>query len=672
MKTTGIATALACVLLSAPAAASLSTVWAVDDGTKVKSTDLNHTLKSKNGIYDGSSIKIFGARNETVAFQVMLQGGSSSTAGVSVSLSQVGQVKNSGVSNNPDSYFKGRNIELFKEVYHNVKTRSHGLVWEISKDAPAGWSGWVPDALVPLNIKPSFTVPASSTQAVWVDIYIPKTVQPGVHKGTLTVTVGGKACGLSNCSMPVELTVVNATIPDTVRAKTMVWFSGDDSDTVLGRYYSSPGNLSAAQVKPIVQRHFRLGRRHMITLFMGEDSAPNNDILSRVNGSIFSASAGYHGWGVGKGQDMYSIHTYGGKLNSSQASTWINWFKSNGPSVDYFLYVWDEPDSGDYSQINNTAKNAGAVPAFVTTGYTTSLHEVDIFCALAEYYSVKKANTAKAAGKRQWAYNGMRPMSGTFAIDDVAVSPRVNPWIQYKYDIPRWFFWEATYYNDFQGGMGNIDVFKTPLNFSNSTDEVNGDGLLIYPGTDKLFPSSSQGFEGPLPSIRLKNWRRGIQDVEYLLMAKQAGKMTEHNAALNMVVKKALYDETTYGKALGWSASGEVLLEARRKLAMLFKSTSPPPPDTGPVVNKDKGPVVNKDKGPVVNKDKGPPWEGGAPPRDFNTPSGDGTIFGGTSLQGGCGCNLSTGVLGGVSLATLLLLGVWIYRRRKTSGPGAE
>ncbi len=47
----------------------------------------------------------------------------------------------------------------------------------------------------------------------------------------------------------------------------------------------------------------------------------------------------------------------------------------------------------------------------------------------------------------------------------------------------------------------------------------NGDGVLFYPGTDSIYPSYSYGIAGPIASLRLKHWRRGIQDVDYLVLA---------------------------------------------------------------------------------------------------------------------------------------------------------
>ncbi len=47
--------------------------------------------------------------------------------------------------------------------------------------------------------------------------------------------------------------------------------------------------------------------------------------------------------------------------------------------------------------------------------------------------------------------------------------------------------------------------------------------MPMYPGRDLLFPKQDAGVAGPLASFRLKNWRRGIEDVEYLVMAREAG-----------------------------------------------------------------------------------------------------------------------------------------------------
>lgn len=640
------------LLASLPARAELSAIWAVDDGTKVKADDLDHSLRASNEIFDGSKVRIFGMRNETVAFQLILRGGAAQTDAVTVELDAIGAITNSGVSNDPASYFIGRHIELFEQVYLNVTQRSKGLVWEpptTGVHVPPGWTGPVPDALVPLNLrKEPLSVAANRNQGIWVDVYIPRDTRPGSYSGTATIKVAGKVCALKTCSIPVELKVINATLPDRAPVKTMLWFSGGDEDTVVGRYFAKPGNAGAAARKEIDDRHYQLARRHLVTLFVGHDKSPNNELKERMDGTLFTKARGYAGWGEGVGQNVYSIHTYGGKLTPSEAQTWSSWMKQNAPSADYFLYTWDEPGSGKFDQINQIAADAKPVPAFVTAHYRAALTNVDIFCALPDYYSMSKGVAeAKAAGKRTWIYNGKRPFSGSYAIDDTAVSLRVNPWIQFKYGIERWFYWESTYYYNFQAGKGQVNVWVDPLNFGNGSDSVNGDGLLFYPGRDFKFPAQDRGFDGPMPSIRLKNWRRGIQDIAYLNYLRDHGKRSEIDAALAKLVPKALQDETSNFKAASWPEDGETWVAERRKLAELLDSLGPPlppAPDAGP---------SSSDAG-VGPSDGGPADDAG---RTISSPLHTGT------LEGGCSVANASGQSG--ILLVLLGLAIWGRFRRR-------
>jgi hypothetical protein len=626
----------------------------VDDGTKVKADRLDHPLAVGNATFDGGTVKLFGVRNETVAFQVILQGGSQATSDVDVQLPSIGPIKNTNVSDDPDRYFMGRSIELFQQIYQNVTERSNGLVWSNPSSAavPKGWLGPVPDPLVPLDLLTSaMSVPANRNQGVWVDVYIPKGTPAGTHRGTLTVRVDGQVCSLAACQIAVELEVKDYTLPDDPPVKTMLWFSGGDADQVLSRYFPA-GSGGAAAEQALRDRHYKLARRHLVTLFLGEASTPNDQIKARLSGQTFSAANGYDGWGVGKGQDMYSIHTYGGTLNAVQAKTWSDWFKANAPNATYFLYTWDEPH-GNYSAVNDIARNCDPVPGFVTSRYRSEMPDMDIFAALANEYDQSNRSAANQAGKKLWIYNAVRPHSGSFAIDDVGVSPRVNPWVQHKYKIERWFIWESTYYNDFQGSRGQIDVFENPLNFTNRHgDRVNGDGLLIYPGTDLRFPAHNYGFAGPLPSIRLKNWRRGIQDVGYLKALEGAGRSDLVQAALTKLIPSVL-DDRGRQQAVSWPEDGDVWLEERRKLAdALPKGPQPPPVDGGVTPPKDGGSSAPDAAGPA-------PKDGGASGVD----SGSNTLYG----DGGCALSCPVAAGSAVPLVLFALLLVVLRMRSKRS-----
>jgi hypothetical protein len=169
------------------------------------------------------------------------------------------------------------------------------------------------------------------------------------------------------------------------------------------------------------------------------------------------------------------------------------------------------------------------------------------------------------------------------------VALRELAWGQYKKNIDRWFFWEATYYDDYQGGRGQTNVFKDAQTFGGAPkfdpvlgmrgwNSSNGDGVLFYPGIDTAFPSESYGLPGPIASLRLKHWRRGIQDVDYLTMA---AKVKPHAVAalVQKMVPKVLWEndvtdpaDPTYVHApISWSTDPDDWESARRKLAKIIE-----------------------------------------------------------------------------------------------------
>lgn len=553
---------------AAPARAELARVWAVSDGEKIGADDTGHPLAAGNAVFDAETrtVRLFGLRNETVAFQVVLEGGGADTEGASVQLAAVGPVRNAGATDDPDRYFVGRHIEIFHEPMLPLSERSHSIPWAPGTDAePEVELGPIPDPLEPHRAP--VTVPAGENRVFWVDLWIPRDAPAGRHAGELVVRAPG--CPDDMCRLGVELEIGDAALPEVAATRTMLFYSGGDERPkyVLRRYLADPtaGDPRAAALR---RRHHQLARRHRVSLFFGgEEFAPTDELAALVSGATFTPEMGYAGPGEGVGIDVYPFYAYGGRLAHDDAVAWAAWFGEHGPEVDIFLYTDDEPppDPALTAEINDRAREAEPVPSFVTTSYDPA-YEVDIFAALASAYRERDVERARDAGRQVWIYNGVRPHSGSFAIDDVAVSTRVNPWIQHARGIPRWFYWEATYYLDFQGDRGQVDVWSTPMHFSNRHgDRVNGDGLLFYPGRDLLFPDSDRGIDRPLPSIRLKNWRRGIEDVEYLRLARARGHGELVDAIVAALLPRTL-DELSPDEPVPWPEDGARWHRARRLL----------------------------------------------------------------------------------------------------------
>src|ERR1044072_564855 len=82
---------LCCLLCVSVATGSVRTVWAVNDGEKVERDDLNNPNKRENSAWDGQKVKIFGARNEIIAFQLIVEADKIGIERLTVALPQLVQ-----------------------------------------------------------------------------------------------------------------------------------------------------------------------------------------------------------------------------------------------------------------------------------------------------------------------------------------------------------------------------------------------------------------------------------------------------------------------------------------------------------------------------------------------------------------------------------------------------
>ncbi len=539
-----LATSLLLCALASRAWAGIDSLQLVDESEK---------LVSGRAIDELPDLQLFAIKDETLAFQLLLRADQEGLQGVSLAIEGLGDVR----------------AQVFREDLIPIRERSHELAWKPGSAAePEGMGGDVPDRLVPIDDR-VFSLAGGEQRRLWIDLWIPPQAQPGVRTGSLRVRC---APPCQDRVVPMQLEILDRLMPTSARARTMLWFSGGDpkEESIVSRYFSESSSASEADKRELRRKHYQLARQHRITLFWGHESQPNDELRELLSGEMFSESAGYQGPAARIGQDLMVLEAYGGELTQASARDWLAFAKAFASLRSVFVYVMDEPRASDFDEANRRVEVSRPMPAFITSIYDPRLH-ADIFAAPAWLYRRAKATQAREAGKEQWIYNGARPFTGSFVIDDRGVSPRVNAWIQYKFDIERWFYWEATYYDDFQGKRGAVDVMAEGINFSNRHgDRMNGDGLLIYPGRDHLFPDSDAGFDGPLASIRLKNWRRGIEDVEYLVMARAAGFDDEVDALLDTMVPQAL-DQMRAGAAVSWPEDAATWRQARRYLFELLR-----------------------------------------------------------------------------------------------------
>jgi hypothetical protein len=471
-----------------------------------------------------------------------------------------------------------------------------------------------PDIAVPIDLVPTFSIALNQSQAIWTDIYIPKGMAAGVYTGTVQI----KESGTVTRSVPVSLTVRNFALPDVPNAKTMLYVGRGNIETrYAGTQFAGPGSAGFIETMAVEDKHFQMAHRHKISLIDDEygtsvgNDQPVQEWVPRLNGSLFTNAKGYRGPGENVGNGVYSVGTYGSwdwpvQGSPTQASmqtnsnAWMTWFQANVPPTQPFLYLIDE--SSNYAQTEQWAKwltsNPGvgkALPGMATVGeraaYTSApdLGAPTLFIALGNTAAWQSTHDAwKASGKPFWFYNGKRPGEGSFATEVPGTDMRMMPWAQWKKGIDRWFYWESAYYNDNQNGQGDTNVFaqaktigpaptKDSVLGMTSSVYTNGDGVLFYPGKDLKFPTYSYGVDGPIASLRLKHWRRGIQDFDYLNLA-NAINPVKVAALVNQLVPTVLWEvgaadstETWQRCDIGWDQNPDDWESARKALADIIE-----------------------------------------------------------------------------------------------------
>jgi hypothetical protein len=558
-------------LLATGRAQASPSVWVIDDGEKIRrdATDTPFERGERNPVWrPGEPVRVFAVRNESVALQVVVEADERPLGSVSVDLSPL---------SGPEGAVVGRPAERFVESFVEVRrasggrTRGESLGWEPGAGPAKGaWLGPVPDALVPVELAAAWVpypmrVAPRTNGIVWIDLNIPRVQPAGAYRGTLDVREGPQPLA----SIPVELTVADAQLPD---------------DTPAAAAFYDPEELSQRVGGDAEPRLWMLLHAHRVSA-LHDATTPEDVIRQRaaLDGSLYTPAHGYVGAAQGRGDGVLALGAYGGlgdpdagalaALAGAVASARVP------ADADVFVYADDEdcasPRGAGWSALIRASRDPAV--ARVRVGWTCSKdpasQPVDLPLLQAADYDTTLARAARTRGKEPWIYNGVQPHTGTFLLDAEAVAPRVNGWIAEMNGIRRWFYWESTYWYG-RNGRHPIDPFAEAESFRNDDgDWANGDGVLVYPGRQRDgFDAHSLGFEGVLPSIRLKNWRRGLEDAGYLRLAR-ARDPQRADAVARALIASAL-EGAGKGKAPAWSLRGDAFHQARR--ALLAIATAAP------------------------------------------------------------------------------------------------
>ena len=310
--------------------------------------------------------------------------------------------------------------------------------------------------------------------------------------------------------------------------------------------------------------------------------------LDRFSGTDFIPRAGYAGPGQGVGNRVVPATFYGpgdGWEDRAQAwkraDAWMDFVGQKLSGAITFLYLPDEPGEAavpGHRRVRPPAEGqprpgrqaapAGDPRPAPGPGRRRGHLVLDRRrCSIRRWPRASGppaastgSTTAAARTDRRWC------------IDAPISDARVIGWMAFKADVPVYFYWHAVHWQhnrQKQVGPRQQNVWADPVTFDRRRADgrgefANGDGVLLFPGTDRLHPAEDRGIAGPIGTVQLANLRRGLQDHLYLTLARQRG----HQALVNEVVQAIVprvFNQA--GREVSFPQSSAPFEQARRRLA---------------------------------------------------------------------------------------------------------
>lgn len=614
-------------------------VWAVGDSFRIdpttgKAYEANAEIfpdaprgdyHQGNGVWDGAhrQISIKAARNETVAFQVIVER-------VDTAPLRRVNVTTSPLIGPGGATLGQANVAMFKEWYVNVARRT-------SQDYSLG-TGWYPDALIPTTnytgrlFPKSYILPFDipdlmnnigpdqREQAVWFDVYVPRDRQqapPGEYTATITVSTPSG----DRVEVALRLAVWDFALPEETHVAGNI-----HNDTELNTF------------DPALElKYYQMMRRHRLAMgvlgYAPDITVNGSDIqfdwtsydarLGRyLDGSAFTEKYGYSGPGYGVPIellilpfDVYPVNPYfqSSHVGWPYGKEWKFyrpwpvdlpdsgftpeygeiWKKAFRAFEDHFeQHQWnrtkaivfplsldesyDEASIEKFLYLGRLLKESGAkrLKFRVDGSYPMATMDrladvVDISILGVRAYVPERVQQLRKKGVEDWFYTGMG------LIDGDPLGCRALGWITWKYQAHSWTIWEFDF-NALHAWMNPVSYEAMATSGSEQAGNIyNGMGMLIYRG-------ETMGLEEPVASIRLKLLRRGSQDYEYfwLLAHKRGGRAVADQLAAS-VIHEPMGQREAWGAPGMWNHDVEDWERARAQMANLIQ-TLPDDPAAGP------------------------------------------------------------------------------------------
>lgn len=538
-----------------------------------------------NSVWDASSatISLFGGRNEFVSFQLVIEKGKEDLHKVFVNCSDL--------ISESDRISADSSIHLFRQLH----VKLDGV--------------WYPDAILPFTLAgttpfhlPDYdTFPEQRVQTIWVDVFIPHGVLPGLYAGELIVLHRNTN---RQSVLKVKLEVGDFTLPDETNLAVDLMNYGFVS---IERGWPDM-ILDGPRHRAIEREFYRLAHKHRMTFnilpYNHDGMIPKGlkpelaGVGSRVEvrdwtswderfGPMLSGEAFQDL--PRKGQPVSHFFLPYNLRWPSAMSNWNTpdyriehlrisqefrehlrergWTKpqyqiyyNHKEHYNFFPWNLDEPtrekdlqalhylgeildegfpssdpvevcfrlDIGHFFCENNPECSRPRETSHQVIERLGSL--VDLWNIGSPHYwtNLEQVRQLKQEGKTMYFYNG------TPRVSEPLLNSVFWGWRGFQYEADGICFWNATDWVDWDTDGPVLDPF------TNAGGRYQGFSMIFYPGY-------KFGYDGPIPSIRLKAMLRGMQDFEYATMLENRG-LLSRGELIQLSDRLTSSDEPDYAK----------------------------------------------------------------------------------------------------------------------------
>lgn len=505
------------------------------------------------------------ARNEYESFQLAILPFGKNLQQVIVDVSDL-TGKTGGV-------IQRKNIEVSLVDYNKID-------WQADYVADKGWH---PDPLIPL--KAGIDIDGNDVcRPLWITVYAPAGTKPGDYKGTITV----KANGMKSVVAEVTCRIWDFDLPVASHLKTHSW---DEIE-----YFRDFYNLEELPVEwyqrfcdLLLKNRFNPGSAGVNYVNQTPNSAGEYD-FSKVEKVLTYC--------IERGLTRFSIIQMKKGLYTPEEAekaykfveAYTKFLKNKGWLDKALVELWDEPTDLEWPYIKERAERLKKIDPGLRLQLFAEGGPYDFFDKSTDKYGLNnlvniwapvniiESPETQAKGGEIWTYfcTLARESAPNFFIDCPAIYQRSIAWYCWMYGVDGFEHWSSNYFwRNVKEGKPMSEKWPNVPWDSRTYYYFNGEGQLLYPGPDGV----------PYSSVRLENFRDGMDDYEYLfrlreLLAKYKDNTTdvtlnEYRQLLNpeeyMLYKYPRKIKVTLENTLRYPDQPERILETRHKIALAIE-----------------------------------------------------------------------------------------------------